>query len=234
MVAAGAAINATLYEKLNFNFIREFAPVAGIIRTPLVMEVNPSFPAKSVSEFIAYSKANPGKISMASGGNGTSSHMSGELFKALTGINMVHVPYRGDAPARAYRFARWTGAGKVRHDASISRILRACTNKATYVRRKGPTRCQRAPLMRFGGHFRPRSTLHAKTHERAPTQVSRCYRTCQHQLLFGDVNLAVARWDCDPSITRDSPRNQASRRAESAANVPADLRRANAGRPAKC
>jgi tripartite-type tricarboxylate transporter receptor subunit TctC len=92
-------INASLYKKLAFNFIRDTAPVAGIIRVPNVMEVNPSVPAKTVAEFIAYAKANPGKINMASSGNGTSIHLSGELFKAMTGVAMQHVPYRGSAPA---------------------------------------------------------------------------------------------------------------------------------------
>jgi tripartite-type tricarboxylate transporter receptor subunit TctC len=95
------AINATLYDKLNFDFIRDIMPVAGIMRTPLVMEVNPSFPAKTVAEFIAYAKANPGKINRASGGNGTSGHVAGELFRMMTGINMLHVPYRGGAAAIA-------------------------------------------------------------------------------------------------------------------------------------
>jgi tripartite-type tricarboxylate transporter receptor subunit TctC len=99
LIAAANAVNTTLYEKLNFNFIRDIAPVASIVRTPLVMEVNPSFPSKTVPEFIAYAKANPRKISMASSGNGTSSHVAGELFKTMTGVNMVHVPYRGGAPA---------------------------------------------------------------------------------------------------------------------------------------
>ena len=94
-----AAINATLYEKLNFNFIRDIAPVASIVGAPFVMVVNPSHPAKTVPEFIAYAKANAGRISMASLGIGTGTHMSGELFKMMTGVNMVHVPYRGDAPA---------------------------------------------------------------------------------------------------------------------------------------
>ncbi len=93
------AINATLYEKLSFNFIRDIAPIAGIIREPLFIEVRPSFPAKTVTEFICYAKANPGKINMASAGNGTSTHVAGELFKMMAGINMVHVPYRGGAPA---------------------------------------------------------------------------------------------------------------------------------------
>jgi tripartite-type tricarboxylate transporter receptor subunit TctC len=93
------AIGATLYDKLNFNFIRDFAPVAGIMRAPNVMEVNPSVPAKTVPEFIAYAEANPGKINMASTGVGASPHLSGELFKMMTGINMLHVPYRGNAPA---------------------------------------------------------------------------------------------------------------------------------------
>jgi tripartite-type tricarboxylate transporter receptor subunit TctC len=93
------AISATLYERLNFNFIRDITAVAGILRTPNVMVVNPSVPAKSVPEFIAYAKANPGKLNMASPGNGTSLHVVGELFKMMTGVNMVHVPYRGGGPA---------------------------------------------------------------------------------------------------------------------------------------
>jgi tripartite-type tricarboxylate transporter receptor subunit TctC len=93
------AINATLYDKLNFDLIRDIAPVASIHREPLVMEVNPSVPAKTVPEFIAYAKANPGKLTMASAGNGTASHVAGELFKMMAGVDMVHVPYRGAAPA---------------------------------------------------------------------------------------------------------------------------------------
>jgi tripartite-type tricarboxylate transporter receptor subunit TctC len=99
LVGPANTINATLYDKLNFNFIRDIAPVATIARVPNVMEVNPSVPAKTVPEFIAYAKANPGKINMASGGNGAASHVSGELFKMMTSINMQHVPYRGAGPA---------------------------------------------------------------------------------------------------------------------------------------
>jgi tripartite-type tricarboxylate transporter receptor subunit TctC len=99
LVGPPAAINATLYEKLNFNFIRDIAPVATIMRAANVMEVNPAFSAKTVPEFIAYAKANPGKLNMASPGIGTSPHVSGELFKMMTGVNMVHVPYRGGAAA---------------------------------------------------------------------------------------------------------------------------------------
>jgi tripartite-type tricarboxylate transporter receptor subunit TctC len=93
------AINATLYENLDFNFIRDIAPVAGIIHAPLVIVVNPSLPAKTVPDFIAYANANPGRINMASAGNGTPGHLAGELFKMMAGINLVHVPYRGGAPA---------------------------------------------------------------------------------------------------------------------------------------
>jgi tripartite-type tricarboxylate transporter receptor subunit TctC len=99
--AATNVINATLYDKLNFNFVRDISPVAGIIRMPLVIVVHPSFPAKTVPEFIAYAKANPGKLNMASPGNGTANHVAGEMFKMMAGINMVHVPYRGGAPAMA-------------------------------------------------------------------------------------------------------------------------------------
>ena len=99
LVGVGAAINATLYEKLNFNFMRDITPVAGIGRVPNVMEVNPSVPATTVLEFIAYAKANPGKVNMASGGGGTAAHVTGELFKMMTNVNLLHVPYRGSAPA---------------------------------------------------------------------------------------------------------------------------------------
>jgi tripartite-type tricarboxylate transporter receptor subunit TctC len=101
LINTGNASNAALYPKLNFVFIRDISPVAGIVRVPHVMEVHPSFPAKTVPEFIAYAKANPGKINMASGGNGQATHISGELFKLMTGVNLVHVPYRGGAPALA-------------------------------------------------------------------------------------------------------------------------------------
>lgn len=93
------AISATLYEKLNYNFIRDIAAVAGIVRVPQVMEVNPSFQAKTVPEFIAHAKANPGKLNFGSAGNGSALHMAGELFKMMAGVDMVHVPYRGGAPA---------------------------------------------------------------------------------------------------------------------------------------
>jgi tripartite-type tricarboxylate transporter receptor subunit TctC len=99
LVDTPKAINATLYDKLNFNFIRDIAPVAGISRESCVMVVHPSVPAKTIPEFIAYAKANPGKLNFVSGGNGTMQHISGELFKMMTGVNMLHVPYRGAAPA---------------------------------------------------------------------------------------------------------------------------------------
>jgi tripartite-type tricarboxylate transporter receptor subunit TctC len=99
LAVAGNAVNATLYDKLNFNFIRDIAPVAGIIRSPYVLVVNPSVPAKSAPEFIAYAKASPRKLNMASPGTGTGAHIAGELFKMMAGVDMVHVPYRGAGPA---------------------------------------------------------------------------------------------------------------------------------------
>jgi tripartite-type tricarboxylate transporter receptor subunit TctC len=100
-IDVSAAINATLFDKLNYNFIRDIAPVANFVSVANVMVVNPSFPAKSVPEFIAYAKANPGKLTVASAGIGTPNHLSGELFKAMTGLDMAHVPYRGGGPAIA-------------------------------------------------------------------------------------------------------------------------------------
>ncbi len=99
LITTANAINATLYDNLNFNFIRDIAPVAALVRTPLVLEVNPSVPAKTVPEFIAYAKANPGKINMASSGNGTPQHIAGELFTMMAGVNVLHVPYRSTGPA---------------------------------------------------------------------------------------------------------------------------------------
>jgi tripartite-type tricarboxylate transporter receptor subunit TctC len=99
LVNPANAINATLYKNLTFNFLQDMAPVAGFIRVPNVMEVNPNVPAKTVAEFISYAKANPGKVNMASSGIGTSVHLSGALFMMMTGVNMVHVPYRGASPA---------------------------------------------------------------------------------------------------------------------------------------
>jgi len=98
LVNPANAINTTLYEKLSFNFTNDIAPVGGLMRVPNVMEVNPAVPAKTVPEFIAYAKANPGKVNLASSGAGTSVHMSGELFKMMVGVNMQHIPYRGSAP----------------------------------------------------------------------------------------------------------------------------------------
>jgi tripartite-type tricarboxylate transporter receptor subunit TctC len=101
LVPQSVTTNATLYPNLDFSFIRDIVPIAMISRLPLVMEINPSIPAKTVTEFIAYAKAHPGKLSMASGGSGSASHVGGEFFKMQTGIDMVHVPYRGGAPALA-------------------------------------------------------------------------------------------------------------------------------------
>jgi len=99
LVGPSNATNATLFERLNFNFIRDIAPVAGIARGAFVLLVNPSLPAKTFLEFLAYAKANPAKVNMASSGSGTTSHITGELFKMMAGVNMLHVPYRGDVPA---------------------------------------------------------------------------------------------------------------------------------------
>jgi tripartite-type tricarboxylate transporter receptor subunit TctC len=99
LIPQSVTTNATLYENLTFNFVRDIVPIAMISRLPLVMEVAPSVPAITVPEFIAYAKSNPGKVSMASGGSGSASHVGGELFKMMTGVDMIHVPYRGGAPA---------------------------------------------------------------------------------------------------------------------------------------
>jgi tripartite-type tricarboxylate transporter receptor subunit TctC len=122
MVPPAVAANATLYENLNFNFIRDAAPVAGVVRVPNVLEVNPSVPVKSVPELIAYAKANPGKLSFASAGIGTASHLAGQLFNVMTGANLQHVPYRGDGPAMADLVAGQVQVGFATMTASIGFI----------------------------------------------------------------------------------------------------------------
>jgi len=99
LAALSDAVNVTLYDKLAFNFIRDIAPIASLIRQPEIMVVNPSLPTKTIPEFIAYAKANPGKINMGSAGNGTAPHLAGELFKMMAGVDMIHVPYRGGGGA---------------------------------------------------------------------------------------------------------------------------------------
>ena len=121
MIAPSSTINVTLYDKLNFNFVHDIAPVATLTRQAQVMVVNPSFPAKTVPEFIAYAKDNPGKINMASGGTGTGQHLTGELFKMMTGIDMMHVPYRGGAPAIT-DLIRGTSPGHVHLAARYDRV----------------------------------------------------------------------------------------------------------------
>jgi tripartite-type tricarboxylate transporter receptor subunit TctC len=151
LVGSSSAINATLYEKLNFNFINDIAPVAGIVRVPNIMEVHPSVPAKTLPEFIAYAKANPGKLSMASAGNGTIPHVAGELLKMMVGVDMVHVPYRGGAPAL-------TGllGGQVQvlfHDMSSIDHIRAGRLRALAV--TGDMRLEAMPDIPAVGEFVP-------------------------------------------------------------------------------
>jgi len=122
MVAPTAAINATLYEKLNYNFLRDLAPVAGVVRVPNVVEVNPSVPANTVPELIDLAKAKPGQLAFASAGVGTASHLAGEMFKAKTGTNLVHVAYRGDGPAMTDLIGGQVQVGFATMTASIGHI----------------------------------------------------------------------------------------------------------------
>ena len=152
MVSSPNAINATLYEKLNFNFIRDIAPVASIMRVPNVMEVNPSFPARTVPEFIAYAKANSGKLNFASSGVGASNHMSGELFKVMTGINMAHVPYRSSGPALADLLG---GEVQVMFDAITSSIGYIRSGKLRALAVTTATRSDALPDIPTVGDFVP-------------------------------------------------------------------------------
>jgi tripartite-type tricarboxylate transporter receptor subunit TctC len=135
------AINATLYDKLNYNFIRDIAPVAGVMRNALVMEVSPTLPVNSVAEFIAYAKANPGKLNMASAGNGSPQHMAGELFKLMTGVNVQHVPYRGSA---ALLTALLRGEADVAFDPLLSSTEHIRAGK---LRALGVTSASRSPAL---------------------------------------------------------------------------------------
>ena len=122
MVPPAVAANATLYPHLSFDFIRDTAPVAGVVRVPNVVEVNPAVPVKTIPELIAYAKANPGKLSFASAGIGTASHLAGQLFNKMTGLNLQHVPYRGDGPAMADLIAGHVQVGFATMTASIGYI----------------------------------------------------------------------------------------------------------------
>jgi tripartite-type tricarboxylate transporter receptor subunit TctC len=152
MVGSSNATNATLYDKLNFNFIRDIAPVAGVIRGSLVMVVNPSVPAKSVPEFIAYAKANPGKLTMASAGTGATSHISGELFKMMAGVDMVHLPYRGQGPALTDLLG---GQVQVYFAATVGSIEYIRTGKLRALAVTAATRSDALPDIPTVGEFVP-------------------------------------------------------------------------------
>jgi tripartite-type tricarboxylate transporter receptor subunit TctC len=165
-------INATLYDKLNYNFIRDIAPIASIDRVPNVMEVNPSVPANTVPEFITYAKANPGKINMGSGGNGTSQHVSGELFKMMTGIDMQHVPYRGAGLALNDLLA---GQVQIMFDTVSGSIGHITAGKLRALAVTTATRSQALPDIPTVGDFVPgyeASTFHGiGAPRRTPTEI---------------------------------------------------------------
>src|SRR5256886_4717819 len=152
LVTAANAINATLYDKLSFVFLRDIAPVAGIFRVPQVMEVNPSVPAKSVSEFIVYAKANPGKVNMASAGIGSAHHVAGELFKFMTGVDMVHLPYRGTTPALTDLLA---GQAQVMFDVTPSSTPHIRAGKLRALAVTTATRADVLPEIPIMGDFVP-------------------------------------------------------------------------------
>jgi tripartite-type tricarboxylate transporter receptor subunit TctC len=152
LVNASNAVNATLYDKLSFVFLRHIAPVAGIFRVPQVMEVNPSIPAKTVPEFIAFAKANPGKVNMASAGIGSVHHVAGELFKFMTGIDMVHVPYRGTTPALTDLLA---GQAQVMFDVTPSSTPHIRAGKLRALAVTTATRADVLPEIPVMGDFVP-------------------------------------------------------------------------------
>ena len=152
MANAANAINATLYEKLNFNFIRDIAAVAGISRAPLVFAVHPSVPARTVPEFIAYAKANPGKVNLASAGHGSAGHLAGELLKMLSGVELIHVPYRGNAPALADVIA---GQVQVIFPSAASSVEFVKTGKIHALATTGAVRSDAMPDLPTVGDFIP-------------------------------------------------------------------------------
>jgi tripartite-type tricarboxylate transporter receptor subunit TctC len=152
LVTSANGINAALYEKLNFNLIRDTAPIAGIVRGPLVMEVTPSFGTKTVPEFIAFAKANPSKINFASSGNGTPQHVSGELFKMMTGVDIVHVPYRGSAPALTDLIA---GQVQVMFDTATASIDQIRSGRLRALAVTTTTRSEALPEIPTIGEFVP-------------------------------------------------------------------------------
>jgi tripartite-type tricarboxylate transporter receptor subunit TctC len=152
MVAPVAAINATLYDKLSFNFLRDMAPIAGVVRVPNVMEVNPAVPVKTVPEFIEFAKANPGSLSFASAGVGTASHLAGEMFKAKAGVNLLHVAYRGDGPAMTDLIGGQVQVGFATMTASIGHIR---SGKLRPLAVTTTTRSQVLPQVPSVGDFVP-------------------------------------------------------------------------------
>jgi len=152
LVVPPNAINAILYDKLNFNFVRDIAPVAGIASQPHIVVINLAVPAESVPEFIAYAKANPGKISMASGGNGTTSHLAGELFKSMTGTDLVHVPYRGEAGALTELIG---GRAQIYFGSATASLEHVRTRKLRSIAVTTTTRSKALPDLSTVGEFLP-------------------------------------------------------------------------------
>jgi tripartite-type tricarboxylate transporter receptor subunit TctC len=152
VVSTSATVSSTFYRNLNFNFIRDIAPVAGIVRVPLVMVVNPSVPARTVPELIAYAKASPGKINMASVGNGTTPHMAGELFKMMAGVDMLHVPYRGAAPALTDLLG---GRAQVMFEGMLSLVEHIPAGRLRALAVTTPTRSPLLPNVPTVGEFLP-------------------------------------------------------------------------------
>jgi len=160
LATPSSAINATLFEKLSYNFLRDIVPIAGIFRVPNVMVVHPSVPAKTVPEFIAYAKANPGKINVESTGAGTSNHLAGELFKLMTGVDLVHIQYRGSGPALIDLLAGQVQVGFDTMPASIEyiragrlRALAVCTATRSHALPDVPTVSEFVPGYESSGYF---------------------------------------------------------------------------------
>ena len=189
LVTSTNTINASFYDKLDFDLIRDIAPVASLTRGPLVMEVNPIVPVKTVAEFIAYAKANPGKLTMASAGNGTGPHVAGELFEIMTGVDMVHVPYHGSAPAVTDLLA---GRVQVMFDIMSSSVVHIKTGKLRALAVTSATRSDILPELPTVGDFLP-------GHEASNIRVIGAPKNTPREIIE-KLNTAISAALADPKI----------------------------------
>jgi tripartite-type tricarboxylate transporter receptor subunit TctC len=193
LVNTSSAIDATLYDKLNFDFMRDITPITGIATFEFVMEVNPSVPTKTLPEFIAYAKANPGKINMASAGIGSAHHLFGELFKMMAGVEMVHVPYRGSTPALTDLLG---GRVQVMFDATTSSLPHISSGKLRPLAVTTATRSELLPDIPTIGDFVPGYEAHGWIGFGAPKNTPAARITLAHFSVSSAMSLPIDERDC--------------------------------------